>query len=430
VLSQSQQQGSSRRFGCGAMAGGPSNGLFGGAEGALELSGAGLGSWDAPACSSSMLLREFQEPAGNIPAAAVPPVESGVSVGQEEATAVAPVARRKRRRMRTVKNKEEVESQRMTHIAVERNRRKQMNEYLAVLRSLMPPAYAQRVNPRVPRSHARPPRNQSIWHDANSVRARVASPYVCAGRPGVHRRRRDQLRQGAGAAAPVPGGAEAAFRAAPWHRRRRRRRGAVRGLLHLPAVLDARRRGAGARNRRRYNPPRRRRGGRGRVRVEAVGGGGRGGDHGGEPRQPAGAVPAAAEAAAAAGGGAAGPPPHRAPPQHEQRRPDGALLVQPQGNPTFFFLNLLVRYPADTHRSHSKVYSTHTWFAIPHLEVWEASWRLGFRAFLGLALSPAATNSRAGLFTLILLQIRGCGSSHDVRLVSAGRGRLPAYLCG
>ncbi|PUZ71090.1 hypothetical protein GQ55_2G287000 [Panicum hallii var. hallii] len=144
VLSQSQQQGSSRRFGCGAMAGGPSNGLFGGAEGALELSGAGLGSWDAPACSSSMLLREFQEPAGNIPAAAVPPVESGVSVGQEEATAVAPVARRKRRRMRTVKNKEEVESQRMTHIAVERNRRKQMNEYLAVLRSLMPPAYPQR----------------------------------------------------------------------------------------------------------------------------------------------------------------------------------------------------------------------------------------------------------------------------------------------
>ncbi|KAF0928420.1 hypothetical protein E2562_003238 [Oryza meyeriana var. granulata] len=32
----------------------------------------------------------------------------------------------------------------MTHIAVERNRRRQMNEYLAVLRSLMPPSYAQR----------------------------------------------------------------------------------------------------------------------------------------------------------------------------------------------------------------------------------------------------------------------------------------------
>jgi len=134
------------------MAGGPWNGLFWGAEGAAELSGAGAGTWDAAACSSSMLLREFQEPAGSIAAAAVPPVESGASVGQEEATAVAPapapVARRKRRRTRAVKNKEEAESQRMTHIAVERNRRKQMNEYLAVLRSLMPAAYAQRVNPR------------------------------------------------------------------------------------------------------------------------------------------------------------------------------------------------------------------------------------------------------------------------------------------
>ncbi|XP_066326423.1 transcription factor bHLH94-like isoform X2 [Miscanthus floridulus] len=53
-------------------------------------------------------------------------------------------ARRKRRRTRNVKNREEVDSQRMTHIAVERNRRKQMNEYLAVLRSLMPPSYVQR----------------------------------------------------------------------------------------------------------------------------------------------------------------------------------------------------------------------------------------------------------------------------------------------
>ncbi|KAJ0232026.1 Transcription factor bHLH96 [Hirschfeldia incana] len=52
--------------------------------------------------------------------------------------------RRKRRRMKSSKNKEEVENQRMTHIAVERNRRKQMNEYLAALRSLMPPSYAQR----------------------------------------------------------------------------------------------------------------------------------------------------------------------------------------------------------------------------------------------------------------------------------------------
>ncbi|XVF41996.1 hypothetical protein PTKIN_Ptkin01aG0324700 [Pterospermum kingtungense] len=52
--------------------------------------------------------------------------------------------RPKRRRSKSRKNKEEIENQRMTHIAVERNRRKQMNEYLAVLRSLMPESYVQR----------------------------------------------------------------------------------------------------------------------------------------------------------------------------------------------------------------------------------------------------------------------------------------------
>ncbi|OWM65653.1 transcription factor bHLH96-like [Punica granatum] len=52
--------------------------------------------------------------------------------------------RRKRRRARPVKNTEEVENQRMTHIAVERNRRRQMNDYLAILRSMMPPSYVQR----------------------------------------------------------------------------------------------------------------------------------------------------------------------------------------------------------------------------------------------------------------------------------------------
>ena len=53
--------------------------------------------------------------------------------------------RPKRRRAKGRKNKEEIENQRMTHIAVERNRRKQMNEYLSVLRSLMPDSYIQRV---------------------------------------------------------------------------------------------------------------------------------------------------------------------------------------------------------------------------------------------------------------------------------------------
>ncbi|KAK7356050.1 hypothetical protein VNO80_15316 [Phaseolus coccineus] len=50
----------------------------------------------------------------------------------------------KRRRAKSRKNKEEIENQRMTQIAVEGNRRKQMNEYLSVLRSLMPDSYIQR----------------------------------------------------------------------------------------------------------------------------------------------------------------------------------------------------------------------------------------------------------------------------------------------
>ena len=53
--------------------------------------------------------------------------------------------RKKRKRTRPTKNKEDVENQRMTHIAVERNRRRQMNDHLGVLRSLMPPSYIQRV---------------------------------------------------------------------------------------------------------------------------------------------------------------------------------------------------------------------------------------------------------------------------------------------
>ncbi|KAM0934143.1 putative transcription factor bHLH family [Dioscorea sansibarensis] len=52
--------------------------------------------------------------------------------------------RKRRRKPKSSKNKEEAESQRMTHIAVERNRRRQMNEHLSVLRSLMPDCYIQR----------------------------------------------------------------------------------------------------------------------------------------------------------------------------------------------------------------------------------------------------------------------------------------------
>lgn len=54
------------------------------------------------------------------------------------------VRKKRKRKPRVCKNKEEAETQRMTHIAVERNRRKQMNEHLAMLRSLMPESYVQR----------------------------------------------------------------------------------------------------------------------------------------------------------------------------------------------------------------------------------------------------------------------------------------------
>uniref|UniRef100_A0A7C9D056 BHLH domain-containing protein n=1 Tax=Opuntia streptacantha TaxID=393608 RepID=A0A7C9D056_OPUST len=64
---------------------------------------------------------------------------------EEDGGAPAEVERpKRRRRARAKKNKEEIENQRMTHIAVERNRRKQMNDYLSVLRSLMPDSYVQR----------------------------------------------------------------------------------------------------------------------------------------------------------------------------------------------------------------------------------------------------------------------------------------------
>ncbi|XP_010939706.1 transcription factor bHLH94 [Elaeis guineensis] len=88
------------------------------------------GNWDS-SCSS--LVQNLEEWDVN----SSPPSETG---GRETAMR----GRRKRRRTKSFKNKEEVENQRMTHIAVERNRRKQMNEYLSSIRSLMPPSYVQR----------------------------------------------------------------------------------------------------------------------------------------------------------------------------------------------------------------------------------------------------------------------------------------------
>ncbi|KAI3442800.1 BHLH domain-containing protein [Psidium guajava] len=72
------------------------------------------------------------------------PETTGATAAAEAGSSNNNAGRRKRRRSRSSKNREEIENQRMTHIAVERNRRKQMNEYLAVLRSLMPLSYSQR----------------------------------------------------------------------------------------------------------------------------------------------------------------------------------------------------------------------------------------------------------------------------------------------
>ncbi|KAL6279606.1 hypothetical protein ACE6H2_016487 [Prunus campanulata] len=71
--------------------------------------------------------------------------QSSLGVNNNNAQQQQQQGRKKRRRKpRVCKNKEEAETQRMTHIAVERNRRKQMNEHLAILRSLMPDSYVQR----------------------------------------------------------------------------------------------------------------------------------------------------------------------------------------------------------------------------------------------------------------------------------------------
>lgn len=84
-------------------------------------------------------------------AASVPPPETSsrsrrnnLAVAAQEGGGGGVGRKKRRRRPKICKNKEEAENQRMTHIAVERNRRKQMNEHLAVLRSLMPESYVQR----------------------------------------------------------------------------------------------------------------------------------------------------------------------------------------------------------------------------------------------------------------------------------------------
>ncbi|KAM3224582.1 hypothetical protein ACQJBY_057762 [Aegilops geniculata] len=110
--------------------------------GGLELDGSNAH------CGAAVASTEAPEGSSSLPAA--PPPGHGSDPGGADdgavdaASASGAAGRRKRRRARSVKNIEEAESQRMTHIAVERNRRKQMNEYLGVLRSLMPASYVHR----------------------------------------------------------------------------------------------------------------------------------------------------------------------------------------------------------------------------------------------------------------------------------------------
>ncbi|KAM3244199.1 hypothetical protein ACQJBY_055865 [Aegilops geniculata] len=104
----------------------------------------------AAVASASVMIPSTKVPEGSSSLPALPPSGHGGDPGGADdgavgaASASGAAGRRKRRRARSVKNIEEAESQRMTHIAVERNRRRQMNEYLGVLRSLMPASYVHR----------------------------------------------------------------------------------------------------------------------------------------------------------------------------------------------------------------------------------------------------------------------------------------------
>ncbi|KAF7085965.1 hypothetical protein CFC21_089324 [Triticum aestivum] len=101
--------------------------------GATYWAAAVEGNWDEKHC--------WAGPESSPPPAVAPTAPAASGRGKASSSAA---ARRRRRRPKAVKNREETESQRRNHIAVERNRRRQMNDYLAVLRSAMPPSYAQR----------------------------------------------------------------------------------------------------------------------------------------------------------------------------------------------------------------------------------------------------------------------------------------------
>ena len=109
--------------------------------------------WDYHPSSPSVMqnVKDYYDPNSSSPEACTDNIDQYSFPGvlyptPKEPQQATTTGRRKRRRTKCSKNKEEIENQRMTHIAVERNRRKQMNEYLSMLRSLMPPSYVQRVS--------------------------------------------------------------------------------------------------------------------------------------------------------------------------------------------------------------------------------------------------------------------------------------------
>ncbi|KAI6689279.1 hypothetical protein NL676_026107 [Syzygium grande] len=210
--------------------------------------------------------------------------------------------RRKRRRSRSSKNKEEIENQRMTHIAVERNRRKQMNEYLAVLRSLMPPSYSQRGD------------QASIIGGAINF---VKELEQLLQSMQTHKSKPKPLQDIAAATTAIDNNSDiddvsspfAEFFSFPQYSTRSAPT-QCGGLAEPDTALEDR---------------------GGIHHHHPVGGGGHRGDDGGEPRQHEDPLQEEAEAAAPAGGRAAEPPAQCAPPQRHHRRRLGPLLGQRQG---------------------------------------------------------------------------------------------------
>ena len=99
---------------------------------------------------------ESLEGAGEISPTAASTPKDGATSSKELVTDPnyeTPSPKKKRKRLETEKEDEEEEDgeeeenkqQKMSHVTVERNRRKQMNEHLTVLRSLMPCFYVKRV---------------------------------------------------------------------------------------------------------------------------------------------------------------------------------------------------------------------------------------------------------------------------------------------